>query len=173
MHLPINEHYHLTEFRPTDKAACVQHLSDRDLYKRTLRIPCPYTEADFDDWLNIVAKAAKRHGEPVHFAVRASDDSLVGGCGFDGLTKGHRAEVGYWLARPLWGQGIMTSVIGRVREHAQASWKLVRITAHVFDFNLASARVLEKNGFVCEGHLRKHFLKDGQFIDSKLYALVQ
>ena len=67
----------------------------------------------------------------------------------------------------------MTAVVGQACEHAFAAWKLVRITAHVFDFNAASARVLEKNGFECEGHLRKHFLKDGRFIDSKLYALVR
>jgi RimJ/RimL family protein N-acetyltransferase len=173
MHLPINGQFHLTEFRSTDRTECVQHLSNRDIYDRTLRIPYPYTDADFEEWLTIVARATKRHGEPVHFAIRASDGSLVGGCGFDGLSEGHHAEIGYWLAKPYWGQGVMTSVVGRACEHAWTRWKLVRITAHVFEFNLASARVLEKNGFVCEGYLRKHFLKDEQFIDSKLYAMVR
>ena len=50
---------------------------------------------------------------------------------------------------------------------------LTGITAHVFQFNLASARVLEKNGFVFEGNLRKHYLKNGRFIDGKLYSLVR
>jgi RimJ/RimL family protein N-acetyltransferase len=173
MHMPINDQIHLTEFRPADKAACLHHLGSREIYDRTLRIPYPYTEADFDGWLETVAKATERHGEPVHFAIRTGDDSFIGGCGFDGLTKGHRAEIGYWLAKPYWGQGIMTAVVGRACEHAVVQWKLVRITAHVFDFNAASARVLEKNGFVCEGCLRKHYLKDGRFVDSRLYALVR
>ena len=56
---------------------------------------------------------------------------------------------------------------------ALASWKLVRITAHVFESNSASTGVLEKNGFVCEGHLRKHYLKDGRFFNGNLYALVR
>jgi RimJ/RimL family protein N-acetyltransferase len=43
----------------------------------------------------------------------------------------------------------------------------------VFDFNLASARVLEKNGFQFEGLLRKHLLKGTEFINCKLYALVR
>ncbi len=68
---------------------------------------------------------------------------------------------------------MMTAVVRIACEHAIANWKLLRITAHVFDSNVASARVLEKNGFVCEGHLRKHFLKDGRSIDGKLYALVR
>jgi RimJ/RimL family protein N-acetyltransferase len=49
----------------------------------------------------------------------------------------------------------------------------VRITAHVFAFNTASARVLEKNAFICEGLQRKRFLKAGRFLDAKCYALVR
>jgi RimJ/RimL family protein N-acetyltransferase len=33
--------------------------------------------------------------------------------------------------------------------------------------------VLEKNGFECEGLLRKHYLKNGQFLDARLYARVR
>ena len=49
----------------------------------------------------------------------------------------------------------------------------MKIIAHVVTHNPASARVLEKCGFVQEGLLRKHFLKDGQFIDVKLFALLR
>jgi len=49
----------------------------------------------------------------------------------------------------------------------------VKITAHVFSHNAASARVLEKCGFQEEGFLRKRFLKDGQFIDARLFALLR
>jgi ribosomal-protein-alanine N-acetyltransferase len=47
------------------------------------------------------------------------------------------------------------------------------LTAHVFDFNIASARVLEKNGFVLEGLLRKHFRKDGKLVDARIYGLLK
>jgi RimJ/RimL family protein N-acetyltransferase len=50
---------------------------------------------------------------------------------------------------------------------------LAKITAHVFAFNTASARVLEKCGFVQEGHLRNHHQKDGNLIDARLYALLR
>jgi [ribosomal protein S5]-alanine N-acetyltransferase len=172
MNLHVNSRIALTEFQPADKAICVERINDRDIYDRTLRIPHPYTEVHFDQWLGIVAEATRRHAEPVHFAVR-EDDSLIGGVGFDGLTKGHRAEIGYWLSKVWWRRGIMTEVVARACEFALAEWKLVRITAHVFSTNLASARVLEKNGFVCEGLLRKHYLKDGRFMDSRLFALVR
>jgi ribosomal-protein-alanine N-acetyltransferase len=45
-----------------------------------------------------------------------------------------------------------------------------RIYAEVFANNLASARVLEKAGFVFEGRLKNNVFKDGQLLDSVLYA---
>jgi RimJ/RimL family protein N-acetyltransferase len=83
------------------------------------------------------------------------------------------AEIGYWLAKPYWGQGIMTDVVRLACDFALAEWKRVRIIAHVFDFNRASARVPEKNGFEFEGLLRKHHRKDGALLNSRLYTLVK
>ena len=80
--------------------------------------------------------------------VQGEKGELIGGCGFDGLRIGktHGAEIAYWLAKPYWGRGIMTAAVRRVCEHGVAEFGLVKIIAHVFDFNIASARVLEKCG---------------------------
>ena len=175
MKIVVNDQVHLSEFRSSDKDALIEHLNDRDIYDRTLRIPCPYTEADADEWLALVVKITKQQGQPVHWAIRSPDDALIGGCGFDGfqIGKSHRGEVGYWLAKPVWGRGIMTAVVQRVCHHAFEEFGLVKITAHVFSHNPASARVLEKCGYQEEGFLRKHFLKDGKFIDARLFALLK
>jgi ribosomal-protein-alanine N-acetyltransferase len=175
MKIVVTDQVHLSEFHSSDKNALVEHLNDRDIHDRMLRIPFPYTQADADDWLALVAKATKEQGRPVLWAIRTGHDALIGGCGFDGLQvgKSHRGEVAYWLARPFWGRGIMTAVVQRLCRHAFEEFGLVRITAHVFSHNPASARVLEKSGFQEEGYLRKHFLKDGEFIDARLFALVR
>ena len=175
MKIVVNDQVHLSEFRSSDKPALVQHLNDRDIYDRTLRIPFPYTDATADEWLALVAQITEQQGRPVQFAIRSADDALIGGCGFDGFQvgKSHRAEVGYWLATPCWGQGIMTAVVQRACRHAFEEFGLVKITAHVYSLNTASARVLEKCGFHEEGFLRKHFLKDGQFLDARLFALLK
>jgi RimJ/RimL family protein N-acetyltransferase len=175
MRIVVNDQAQLSEFRPSDKPALVQHLNDRDIYDRTLRIPFPYTDACADFWLGLVAKITEQQGRPVHFAIRSADDSLIGGCGFDDFQAGqsHRAEVGYWLAKPFWGRGIMTAVVKRLCRHAFEEFGLAKITAHVFPNNPASARVLEKCGFQQEGFLRKHHLKDGQLIDARLFALLR
>jgi ribosomal-protein-alanine N-acetyltransferase len=125
--------------------------------------------------MEIVEKATKQQGRPIHFAIRNDQEFLMGGCGFDNLQigKSHRAEIGYWLAKPYWGRGIMTAVVRRACEFAFAEFGLVKIEAHVFAENLASAKVLEKCGFVQEGYLRKHFLKEGKYLDVRLFALVK
>jgi [ribosomal protein S5]-alanine N-acetyltransferase len=175
MKIVINDQVHLSEFRSSDKPSLLQHLNDRDIYDRTLRIPFPYTDASADEWLALVAKITNQQGRPVHWAIRTADDALIGGCGFDAFQvgKSHRAEIGYWLAKAFWGRGIMTAVVQRVCQHAFEEFGLAKITAHVFTRNPASACVLEKCGFQQEGLLRKHFLKDGKFIDARLFALLR
>lgn len=111
----------------------------------------------------------------VQWGIRTPDIALIGACGFESFQVGklHRAAVGYWLAKPFWGRGTMTAVVHWVCQHAFEEFGLVKVTAHVFSHNPASARVLEKCGFQQEGFLRKHFLKDGQFIDARQFALLK
>ena len=45
-----------------------------------------------------------------------------------------------------------------------------RIYAEPYANNSASLRVLEKAGFVLEGRLKKNVIKDGQILDSLLFA---
>jgi ribosomal-protein-alanine N-acetyltransferase len=149
----------------------VEHLKEKEIYDRTLRIPYPYSEEDFQEWLKIVERTTQQQGRPVHWAIRNEEDCLIGGCGFDSLEvgKSHRAEIGYWLAKPYWGRGIMTAVVRRACAFAFAEFGLVKIVAHVFAENAASAKVLEKCGFQQEGYLRQHHLKEGKYLDARLF----
>jgi RimJ/RimL family protein N-acetyltransferase len=175
VNLPVSDHIHLTDIRPSDKNAFIEHLNEKEIYDNTLRIPFPYTEKDANEWITLVAQNSEREGQPIQFAIRDDDERLIGGCGFDGLRigKSHRAEIGYWLAKPYWGRGIMTAVVGRLCDYAFNNFGLVKITAHVFTSNPASGRILEKCGFQLEGVLKKHFEKDGHYLDSNLYGLLK
>ena len=121
-----------------------------------------------------MAETTARQGRSVNWAIRRSDGFLVGGIGFHDfeLGKSHKAELGYWLAKSYWGQGIMTQAVDAVARFGFQEFGLLRITANVFHFNIGSARVLEKAGFQLEGYLRKHYKKDGKIFDGKLYAKV-
>lgn len=175
MQIAVDDRVHLSEFRLDDGPALITLLNDRTIYERTLRIPYPYTEADADAGFDIVARTTARHGRPVHWVIRDRDERLIGGCGLDDelMATFRRAELGYWLAEAQRGRGVMTSVVRSVARHAFEEFDLIKLTAHVFASNTASARVLEKCGFTDEGYLRQHYVKDGRAIDAKAYGLLR
>ncbi len=64
----------------------------------------------------------------------------------------------------------MTEAVTAVTYFCFDNFPLRRISAEVFANNPASARVLEKAGFIFEGRLKNHVVKEGQVLDSLLYA---
>ncbi len=163
----------LDRFKPTDIPELVKHLQAKEIYDSTLLIPSPYKREHAEDWIEMNEKWESQGILP-HFAVRDKDGMVIGAAGFHNLKVGssHTGELGYWLTKPLWGQGIMTAVVGKMVEIGFSELSLARITANIFENNTGSERVLIKNGFYLEGVLRKYYLKEGSFISSKLYACV-
>jgi ribosomal-protein-alanine N-acetyltransferase len=173
--IKFREGFHLSSVRPGDKSALLEHFRAKEIYDTTLNIPYPYSEADADRWLGRRIEAAESQGTEVTFAIRQDDGKLIGAVGADSFKPGasHRAEIGYWLARPFWGQGIMTDAVRAYVRYAFDELEVVRLTAHVFEFNVGSARVLEKNGFKLEGRLRKHFRKGERLHDAFYFGLLR
>lgn len=171
--LPVNQEFSLAESLRSDEAAVIEHLADREISDRTTGIAFPYESEEFYRTMRKVAERAWEHcGCPDHFAIRDARDFFIGCVVFSDLIEGHSAGVAYWLGKPLWGRGIMTAAVGVACPFAIERWNLVRISTPVFDRNVASARVLEKCGFDPEGLMRGCYLKDGRFIDARLYALL-
>jgi RimJ/RimL family protein N-acetyltransferase len=175
MNLELPSGFRLTDFRRTDQDALVEYLAEKEIYDRTLRIPHPYTVADAEKWFAYVEASEQQHGHSLNWAIRDDAEKLIGGIGLEPAPEEqtHRVEIGYWLAKPFWGRGITTAAVRAVCHHAFENLQLTRITANVFATNSASARVLVKCGFEREGYLCKHYLKDGVFLDCKVYALVK
>ena len=82
----------------------------------------------------------------------------------------HTGEFGYWLGEEFWGHGVMSEVVPAFVNYCFEKFSLHRISAQTYSSNPASARALEKAGFVLEGRMRKNVFKDGQILDSLLYA---
>ena len=175
MHLPLKDGFYISNIELTDKPAYVEHFKEKQIYDQTLAIPFPYSEADAEWWVNHVAEETRKQGRSVNWSIRNKDDLVVGGIGFHEfeLGKSHKAELGYWLAKPYWSKGLMTEAVKLISDFGFKELGLERITANVFSFNMGSARVLEKNGFQCEGVMRRHYKKDGKIFDGKLYAKVR
>lgn len=173
MRLPVNPQISVTEFLPTDKDAIILHLADREICDHTIGIPFPYGAEEWDQTMAIAIEwEMDFRGQPLHLAVRDASEYLIGVVIFSDMYMGHKAEVGYWLGKPYWGQSIMTQVLPVVCHFAIDKWNLVRITASIFNGNTRSQRVLEKCGFEYEGWSRKYYFKNGRFVDSLHYALL-
>ncbi|MCC9175719.1 GNAT family N-acetyltransferase [Arthrobacter sp. zg-Y179] len=79
-------------------------------------------------------------------------------------------ELGYTLARDVWGLGLATEAAALLLGHAFGPMGLMRVEATCHPENAGSVRVLEKNGFAFEGRLREHRLVGGKRRDSLLFA---
>ncbi len=170
-HLAIGDDIFLTEIRPTDKPAFLEYLNDSDVFFRNLlQMPYPYHESDADSWIEINLEHQRSGDALTNFAIRDNEDLLIGCCGFKDCVAGHRAEIGYWLATPYWGRGLMTRVVGRMCEYGFEKLRLKRISAHVLAGNTASERVLRKNAFQQEGILRSYYRKGEEFLDATVYS---
>lgn len=166
----------LEPIAPTDRWAYLLHLNNPEMYQHTLNIPYPYTEKHADHWLALVDLRQCRLGQASQLALRHPEGDLAGGIGLHfshyHLPLPHQAELGYWLAKPFWGKGIMTQAVRIFCNWAMQSFELERIQAHIFKDNKASEQVLLKTGFQLEGQMTHHYLKEGQLHDGKLYALL-
>ncbi len=158
-------------FRRDDEASIARHADDRAVWINLRdRFPHPYTLEDARVWLAGVL--ANR--EATDYAIEV-DGRAVGGVGFAPGPDVFRrsAEIGYWLGRAYWGRGIASAAVRAVTAHALARPDLVRLQAHVFGWNLASARVLEKAGYTFEGRHRLAVTKDGRSTDALVYAIIR
>jgi RimJ/RimL family protein N-acetyltransferase len=168
MILPVCEGVELTDFEPRDVNDLVRHLTTRAVYRWTLRVPHPYNESHARQWLAIVADLRRQHSQPLQFAIRGQDGSLIGGIGLE-VGEGasaHRAELGYWVGESHWNRGIATAAVAALTRYTRDQLKLSKLTAGVFAGNIASCRILVKNGFAREGFFPRHYIKDGSFIDA-------
>lgn len=131
--------------------------------------PHPFNPQAARDFLERAAAQA-----PTMFCALATPQEAIGGIGISPGSDVHRltGELGYWLAEPYWGRGIMSEAVRAFCTYAFEQFHLVRIYAEPYAANPASARVLEKAGFQLEAILRSNVVKDGKILDQCLYARI-
>ncbi|MGB0369373.1 MAG: GNAT family N-acetyltransferase [Flavobacteriales bacterium] len=172
--IKIDEEYTLTEFELTDTHRLAYAIGDEEIAKNTLTIPHPYRIEDAEWWLT-ERGIRKNAGMPqTNWAIRNSKGEVCGGIAIHHKygPKSHKDEIGYWLMRPLWGQGLMTKVVSKLSDYCFQELGLIRLEAPIFEHNKGSARVLEKSGYQLEGKFRKAYRKKGVFYNSHFYAKI-
>ncbi|WP_409416910.1 GNAT family N-acetyltransferase [Flavobacterium sp. PS2] len=112
--------------------------------------------------------------EGINWGITLKGDSkVVGIIGYYRIKPEHyRAEIGYMLLPELHGKGIIPEAVKTVIDYGFNEMKLHSIEAAIDPDNFASERVLQKIGFVKEGHFKEVEYYEGIFLDSVIYSLL-
>ncbi len=161
----------IRNFIQTD-AFSLSRYADNPKIASNLRdaFPSPYTLTDAEIFLARVSSQS-----PVATFAIATENEAIGSIGLMIGQDVHRfsAELGYWLAEPFWGKGIMSTAVTAVVKYGFESLGLNRIYAEPYHTNAASIRVLQKAGFEYEGRMRANVVKKGKILDQLLYAKIR
>ena len=138
-------------------------------------IPRPLLKNDDDALAHILMIETKiQNNEGINWAITIKGDpKLIGVIGHYRIQlENYRAEIGYMILPEFNGQGIVTEAVKEVVKYGFEIMKLHSIEAVIDPDNVASANVLEKNGFVKEAHLKENEFHEGRFYDSVIYSIL-
>jgi [ribosomal protein S5]-alanine N-acetyltransferase len=163
----------LRPFMPSDAAAVQLLAGNYEVAKTTLSLPHPYPDGAAELWIDFRRDAAKQ-GHGYTFAIiNKENDFLLGSISLNITSEHRRAELGYWLGPPYWGNGYTTEAAARVLQFGFSELNLNKIYAAAMVKNPASARIMIKLGMKHEGLFRQHVLKWGQPEDITYYGLLK
>jgi len=152
----------------------VQRLAgERDIASTTLNVPHPYEVGTAELWIGTHEESFEA-GQLVTFAiVDRATNALLGAIGLTINVEHDRAEMGYWVGKPYWGNGYCTEAAAAVLRYAFDELGLNRVYACHLTRNPASGRVMQKIGMRYEGRLRQHVKKWGQREDLETYGALR
>ncbi len=117
-----------------------------------------------------------KEGKSIRFLLflkENSESEIIGFCNFSQIIRGpfQACYLGYHIDAALQGKGLMSEAVAKATEYMFETQKLHRIMANYMPSNERSARLLQKLGFVIEGHAKKYLLINGQWEDHILTSL--
>ena len=146
-------------------------LANNEKISRNLRdgFPNPYTLTSAENFLKKFTSQ-----DPVTFFGIEFKGEYVGNIllfrGDDVYRK--TAEIGYFIGEPYWNKGIVTTAVNLITEYGFNQLGIIRIHTGVFEYNLASMKVLEKCGYTKDGVFRKSVFKQNKIWDEVRYSKI-
>lgn len=159
----------LRPWQPSDLQSLLRYANNPRVAQNLMNsFPHPYTEVDGRAFISMAMQT-----KPANRMAIEINGEAAGGIGLhlqpDIYCK--NAELGYWLAEPYWGNGIMTAAVAQMVAYGFEHFDIDRIFAKPFGTNVSSQRVLEKAGFKLEGRFEKTIFKNGVYHDELVYAV--
>jgi len=148
--------------------------ADDEGISRWTDLPHPYTREHAATFIALAAEQ-RRLGESYHLAIADVDtDELLGMAALTDVDRESRnAEVGVWLGREHWGEGLAIEAFDLLLEIAYERIGLTKLYGVVLEGNESSLNLLQRFGFHEEGRLRWHTRRDGQWMDKVFLGLLR
>ena len=164
----------IRRFTIEDAKDVYECCNDFEVVKTTLGMPWPYTEEMAKGW---ISKQPKREelGESYEFAIcfKENPNKVIGCVSLMGInSNAKRAEMGYWVGRKYWKQGIATEAAKMMLNFGFDVLGLHSIIARYFDINPASGRVMEKCGMIYVGTIREHEFRFDKYYNVGYYEML-
>jgi [ribosomal protein S5]-alanine N-acetyltransferase len=131
----------------------------------------PYT---FKDAQEEISEYCEKEGKSRIARTILVDGHVAGMIYFYLPSRGQKSvELGYWLGKKYWGQGITTCVTKQMCAYAFDNFDINRVCASALATNVGSWRVMEKIGMRREGEFIQSIYIDGEFYNDLYYAILR
>lgn len=162
----------LRKLADTDAADMFVMRSDKELMQYIPR-PVAQTEADALDLIRMM-NGHIDSDEMINWGIELKASGRIMGtiCFIRMSKENYRSEVGYLLHRDLHGKGYIQEALDAVLAYGFNVMKLHTVSAVIDPGNIASEKLLQRNGFVKEAHFREDCYWNGTFLDSVHYGLL-
>jgi [ribosomal protein S5]-alanine N-acetyltransferase len=146
--------------------------SDERLMTYIGRPRCKSTDESLK-FIKMILEQQKKE-ERINWAITLKENPLLQGniCLWRINKTHYRAELGYALHPDLQGKGLMHEAVRAVLDYGLNFMNLHSIEAQTSPLNKASIKVLERAGFVQEGHFKENFFFEGKFYDLTVFSIL-
>lgn len=175
----VTERLLLNQIQPADIPDIVAYAGNIKIVENTRTMPHPYHDEDAISWINMANQGFKNKNNFI-FAIRLKDtEAFLGGIGLTLDIENNRAELGYWLAEDFWGMGFTTEAVQAILQFGFEQLHLNKIVAVYLDTNIASGKVMIKNGMIKEAEFkdhdvkREHAIEDNQYVSLTQYRMLK
>ena len=165
----------IRRFTPNDAKDVYECCNDFEVIKTTLGMPWPYTYEIASKWVSTrQEKENNKIGYEFAICFKENPDRVIGCVSLlDINTNAKRAEMGYWVGRKYWKQGIATEAAKVMLKFGFEHLGLHSIIARYFDINPASGRVMQKCGMTYVGTIREHEFRFDKYYNVGCYEMLE
>ena len=159
----------LRPFEVGDVADVLAYASDPEV-ARFLDLPQPYTSDDAEEY--VARRILDDWANEATFAI-VWQRRVVGSIGLHVNVPDEVAELGYLLAREMWGRGIVPEAGRAVIDWGFERYALHKVYARSDLRNRQSWRVMEKVGMTREGVVRGYRKVRGEHVDDAFFGVLR